>query len=144
METPAPDWIPETAKPTYPGWVQRKAVSICKRDQKRHGHGDVQQYRLAIHGAVVASKGYDHWTGEWLAWNLIGTYDTREATAGGGEHKRKFALLPSVDQRSPGPEPNFVICAWRSHDVMADMTPAELLHFCQMVVNHSPQWDLPA
>ena len=55
METPAPDWIPDTAKPTYPGWVQRKAVSLCKRDQKRHGHGDVQQYRQAIHDAVVAS-----------------------------------------------------------------------------------------
>jgi hypothetical protein len=46
METPAPDWIPDTAKLTYPGWVQRKAVSLCKRDQKLHGHGDVQQYPL--------------------------------------------------------------------------------------------------
>ena len=139
METPAPDWIPDTAKLTYPGWVQRKAVSLCKRDQKRHGHGDVQQYRLAIHEAVVASKGYDHWTGEWLAWELIGTSDTREAPSAGGEHKRKFALLPSVDQRSTTSEPDVVICAWRTHDAMADMTPAELLHFCQMVVNHSQQ-----
>jgi hypothetical protein len=30
-----------------------------------------------------------------------------------------------------------VICAWRTHDAMADMTPTELLHFCQLVVNHS-------
>ena len=137
METPAPDWIPDTARLTYPGWVQRKAVSLCKRDQKRHGHGDVQQYRLAIHEAVVASKGYDHWTGEWLTWELIGTYDTREAPSGGGEHKRKYALLPSVDQRSTTSEPDVVICAWRTHDAMADMSPAELLHFCQLVVNHS-------
>ena len=97
----------------------------------------MQQYRLAIHEAVVASQGYDHWTGEWLAWELIGTYDTREAPSAGGEHKRKFALLPSVDQRSTTSEPDVVICAWRTHDAMADMTPAELLHFCQLVVNHS-------
>ena len=139
MATPAPDWIPATAKLTYPSWVQRKAVSLCKRDQKRHGYGDVQQYRLAIHEAVVASKGYDHWTGEWLAWELIGTYDTREAPSGGGEHKRKYALLPSVDQRSTTSEPDVVICAWRTHDAMADMTPAELLNFCQLVINHSQQ-----
>lgn len=139
METPAPDWIPDAAKHTYAGWVQRKAVSLSKRDRKRLGHGDVQQYRLAIHGAVVASKGYDHWTGEWLAWELIGTYDTREATDGGSEHKCKYALLPSVDQRSTSSAPDFVICAWRTHDAMADMTPAELLHFCQLVVNHSQQ-----
>jgi hypothetical protein len=59
MNTPAPDWIPDTAKHTYPGWVQRKAVTLCKRDQKRGGSGNVQQYRLAIHAAVVASQGHD-------------------------------------------------------------------------------------
>ena len=86
MDTPAPDWIPLAAKHTYPGWVQRKAVTLCKRDQKRGGNGNVQQYRLAIHQAVVACHGHDHWTGEWLDWALIGTYDNREAAAGGGEH----------------------------------------------------------
>ena len=64
---------------------------------------------------------------------------TREASAQGGEHKRKYALLPSVDQRSTTSEPDVVICAWRTHDAMADMTPAELLNFCQLVVNHSQQ-----
>jgi hypothetical protein len=35
--------------------VQRKAVTLCKRDQKRGGSGNVQQHRLAIHQAVLAS-----------------------------------------------------------------------------------------
>ena len=73
MDTTSPDWIPDASKHIDPGWVQRKAVTLCKRDQKRGGIGNVQQYRLAIHQAVVASEGRDHWTGEWLDWGLIGT-----------------------------------------------------------------------
>ena len=60
MNTPAPDWMPDAAKGTYPGWVQRKALTLAKRDQKRGGVGNVQQYRLAIHEAVLASEGRDH------------------------------------------------------------------------------------
>ena len=40
MNTPAPDWMPDAAKGTYPGWVQRKAVTLAKRDQKRGGVGE--------------------------------------------------------------------------------------------------------
>lgn len=139
MDTPSPDWIPDGSRHTYPGWVQRKAVTLCKRDQKRGGSGNVQQYRLAIHQAVLASEGRDHWTGEWLDWDLIGTYDTREA-AGNGEHKKQFAMLPTIDHRSNRPEPDFVICAWRTNDAKHDMTPQELLEFCTAVLNHSPNW----
>ncbi|MFO0077268.1 MAG: hypothetical protein ACK531_13460, partial [Cyanobacteriota bacterium] len=139
MDTPSPDWIPDGSRHTYPGWVQRKAVTLCKRDQKRGGSGNVQQYRLAIHQAVLASEGRDHWTGEWLAWDLIGTYDTREAD-GNGEHKKQFAMLPTIDHRSNQPEPDFVICAWRTNDAKHDMTPQELLAFCTAVLNHSPNW----
>ena len=73
MDTTSPDWIPDASKHIDPGWVQRKAVTLCKREQKRGGIGNVQQYRLSIHQAVVASEGRDHWTGEWLDWGLIGT-----------------------------------------------------------------------
>ena len=34
----------------------------------------MQEYRIAIRNAVVASVGLDHWTGEQLDWDLIGTY----------------------------------------------------------------------
>jgi hypothetical protein len=140
MDTPAPDWIPTAAKHLYPGWVQRKAVTLCKRDQKRGGSGNVQQYRLAIHQAVVACEGHDHWTGEWLHWELIGTYDNREEATGKGENRKQYALLPTVDHRTNQPEPDFVICAWRTKDAKHDMTPQELLAFCRAVLNHSSSW----
>jgi hypothetical protein len=140
MTTPAPAWIPDAAKPAYPGWVQRRAVTLSKRDQKRGGSGNVQQYRLAIHAAVVASEGRDHWTGEDLDWVLIGTYDHREGTADQGEHKKQYAMLPTIDHRSNRPEPDFVICAWRTKDAKHDMTPQELLAFCTAVLNHSCSW----
>jgi len=143
MDTPAPDWIPDASKQIYPGWVQRKAVTLSKRDQKRGGSGNVQQYRLAIHQAVVASQGRDHWTGERLDWDLIGTYDTREAGGDQGEHKRQYAMLPTIDHRSNQPESDFVICAWRTNDAKHDMSPHELLEFCKAVLNHSPNWGEP-
>jgi hypothetical protein len=143
MDTPAPDWMPDASKQIYPAWVQRKAVTLSKRDQKRGGSGNVQQYRLAIHQAVVASQGRDHWTGERLDWNLIGTYDTREAGGDQGEHKKQYAMLPTIDHSSNQPEPVFVICAWRTNDAKHDMSPHELLEFCKAVLNHSPNWGEP-
>jgi len=144
MDTPPPDWLPAAARNVYPGWVQRKAVTLSKRDQKRGGTGNVQQYRLAIHAAVLSSAGRDHWTGEWLDWELIGTYDSREAAAGSGEqkqeHRKLYALVPTLDQPSHTPEPCFVVCAWRTKDAKQDMTAAELLQFCSAIVRHSPQW----
>jgi hypothetical protein len=140
MKTPAPEWMPAQCRLTYPSWVQCKAVTLCKRDQKRAGIGDVQQYRLAIHNAVLASGGRDHWTGESLDWQLIGTYDNNEAAAGKGAHKKQYAMLPTIDHRTNRPEADFVICAWRTNDAKHDMTPEELLTFCRAVIAHSPNW----
>lgn len=140
MDTPAPDWIPAAARQLYPGWVQRKAVTLCKRDQKRGGSGNVQQYRLAIHQAVLASEGRDHWSGELLHWELIGTYDPREAAADNGGHRKKYALLPTLAHRCGEPGVDLVVCAWRTHDAKHDMTAEELLAFCTAIVNHSPNW----
>lgn len=144
METSPPPWLPDSVARTYPGWVQRKAVTLCKRDQKRGGTANVQDYRLAIHQAVLASGGCDHWTGEQLDWHLIGSYDPKQADAGGPEHKRRFALLPTPSQPSGNPEPQFVICAWRTNDARHDMTPEELLEFCRRVVSHAEQISAPA
>jgi hypothetical protein len=141
MSTPAPEWMPAECKLTYPSWVQRKAVTLCKRDQKRGGTGNVQHYRLAIHDAVLASDGRDHWTGEALDWHLIGTYDNRDSAAGTSEHKKQFAMVPTIDHLTDEPEPNFVICAWRTKDAKHDMSPKELLTFCRAVIAHSPNWE---
>ena len=60
MDTSPPGWMPDGSRHTYPGWRQRKAVTLCKLHQKRGGNCNVQQYRLAIHQAVLASHGHDH------------------------------------------------------------------------------------
>ena len=126
--------------PIYLGSLQRIAVSLSKRDQKRGSTGKVQQYRLTIHQEVMAPEGREHWTGEWLDWDLINTYDNGEAAASKGEHKRQYAMLPTIDHHSNRPEPDFVICAWRTNDAKHDMTPEELLTFCRAVIAHSPHW----
>ena len=79
MSTPAPDWMPASCQLAYPRCVQRKAVTLCRRDRKRGGVGNAREYRLAIHAAVLASGGRDHWTGEPLDWEQIGTNDTNDA-----------------------------------------------------------------
>jgi hypothetical protein len=35
------------------------------------------------------------------------------------------------------------ICTWRTNDAKHDMTPQELLQFCNAVLNHSPNWIEP-
>ena len=40
--------------------MQRKVVTLGKRDQKRGGSGNVQQYRLAILDAVVNAVAHNH------------------------------------------------------------------------------------
>jgi hypothetical protein len=37
---------------------------------------------LAIHDAVSASEGHQHWTSESLDWLLLGTDDSNQAAAG--------------------------------------------------------------
>jgi hypothetical protein len=75
----------------------------------------VQQHRLAIHAAVVASQGPNHWTGEWLEWALIGTDDNRAAATGSGKHKTQAAMLPTIEHRSNQPEPDSVIGGRRTN-----------------------------
>ena len=101
MDTSPPAWLPEIAARIYPGWVQRKAVTLCKRDQKRGGSSNVQEYRIAIHNAVVASVGLDHWTGEQLAWHLIGNCDNDSKDDMTPEELVEFCrrVLPHADAK---------------------------------------------
>ena len=54
MSTPAPEWMPEQCRLIYPSWVQSEAVTLCKRDQKRGGTGNVQ---VVTTGPVSHSPG---------------------------------------------------------------------------------------
>ncbi len=38
-------------------------------------------------------------------------------------------MVPTIDQLSSEPEPNVVICGWRTKDAKHDMSPEQLLSF---------------
>ena len=48
---------------------------------------------------------------------------------------------PGEGSTSNLPEPDVVICAWRTNDSKHDMSPQELLAFCRAVIRHSPTWE---
>lgn len=88
---------------SYVRWLQRKAVAHVKRDKKRgNTTATVAAYKAAIHAAVVASGGRDHYTGEELDWSLLSTWNNDEAKHHRREYKKRFALLPSVDHVGDG------------------------------------------
>lgn len=121
---------------SYERWLQRKAAAHLKRDRRRgNAIATGEMYRKAIHIAVVASNGYDHYTGEKLDWALLSQYDNDKSKTHRREYKKKFALLPTVDHVSDGlSEADFVICGWRTNDCKNDLTREELVEFCQKVL----------
>ena len=61
---------------SYSKWLHRKAVAHVGRDRAR-GNKDakVAAYKAEIHRAVIASDGFDAYTGEMLNWKLMSCYD---------------------------------------------------------------------
>jgi len=67
-----------------------------KRDRKRSVH-DITglDYRSKMHAAVCASQGRDFYTGEELAWELIGSHSNAQSKEGRSTYKaalEAFAL----------------------------------------------------
>jgi hypothetical protein len=122
----------------YDRWLSGRAVAHVRRDRKRGNTQAVcEQYKMAIHRAVVASEGRDCYTGEQLAWNLISTYKNEASKLNGRSYKAGFALLPTVDHVGDGMGPaDFVICSWRANDAKSDLPHKEFVEFCRMVARH--------
>jgi hypothetical protein len=129
-----------TKQADYERWSHRKALAHVKRDRKRENKTATnKEYKLAIHEAVVRSGGFDSYTGEKLAWDLIGKYDNDDSKAGRREYKKQFALLPSVDHIGNGLGPaNFAICAWRTNDSKNDLSLEDFVALCRRVVAANP------
>src|SRR5579862_5742578 len=134
-----PPFLEEIVKPkAYARWLKYRAIAHCKRDCKR---GNViatpRDYRKAIHAAVLSSGGLCHYTGENLAWPLIGTYNNEESKKGRRAYKASLAKLPSVDHVGDGlHEPDFVICGWAVNDAKGDLNLADFLALCRKVLKH--------
>jgi hypothetical protein len=92
---------------------------------------------LAIHRAVVASGGFDNYTGQKLAWNKISTYDNAKSKEGKRNYKKSFWDLPTVDHWGDDLTANaFRICSWRTNDCKNDLNDGELIAFCRIVLTY--------
>ena len=136
---PLPDFLVGRCEPTvYLNWLSRKASAHVKRDRKRnHNEATREIYKMAIHEAVVQSKGLDFYTGEPLAWEMISSYDNVKSKEGRREYKKSLWSLPTVDHYGDELSANsFKICAWRTNDCKNDLNHEELLRFCELVIEY--------
>ena len=122
----------------YAHWLHRKAVAHRKRDAGRgNAAATNEDYKLAIHAAVVASDGVDAYTGRELRWELLSTWDNEASKVGKRAYKQSFGDLPSVDHIGDGlGAPDFAICAWRTNDAKSDLSYREFVELCRAVITH--------
>ena len=118
----------------YNRWLHRKAQWIFHRDQKRGKPYTAKStralYKALIHLAIVDGGECDPYTGEKLAWELIGTWDTsREQPEG---YEEKFARLPTVDHKDPNVL-DFEIVSWRVNTCKNYLTPEKFIALCRLV-----------
>lgn len=113
---------------SYRAWLQRKATSHRKRDNKRWGTSHtVAEYKRAIHKAVINSNGLDDYTGDRLNWKLINSYNNQKSKLNKAKYKKTFNYLPTVDHANPWSKKiDFKICSWILNDVKHDLSIKEL------------------
>jgi hypothetical protein len=121
----------------YQRAINRLAVSLRRRDEKRGGTYTHREAADAIHQAIVDCQGRDHWTGERLDWSLWRTYDNEKSKADGAAYWRSLSMQPSVDHRNCLPVCDFVICSRRTNDAKSDMTIEELKDFARRILEHN-------
>lgn len=134
-----PDFLQGLCAPeAYLRWLDRRAAAHSRRDRKRGNRTATREaYMIAIHQAVLASRGCDAYTGTPLAWELISKYENEASGRGRREYKGQFASLPTVDHVGDGQgEPEFRICSWRTNDAKSDLCEAEFVELCRAVVRH--------
>jgi hypothetical protein len=122
----------------YERWLYRKARAHTIRDRRRGDSSIIgENYRVAIHSAVVESGGLDAYTGEELNWSLISMYDNEKSRIGRRGYKHGFAFLPTVDHAEEASPGAFKICSWRTNGFKGDLEMTELLDLCRAVLEHN-------
>lgn len=131
-----PEFIKNCDPQVYKKWLTRKANTHLKRDKKRWETSSTpEEYKIAIHRAVIESKGVDAYTGKMLRWDMIGQYDNDKSKEGRSEYKKKFGDLPTVDHVSGKDEKlKFKICSWTVNDAKNDLNYKEFVKLCREVI----------
>jgi hypothetical protein len=122
----------------YQIWLDRKASAHRKRDKSRFTDENLpskEQYKQAIHKAVVLSEGRDFYTGEMLEWSLLGTFGREED---GIKNYKKEPKLPTVDHLNGRSNIDllFVITGWAVNDAKNDLSYEDFLTLCEKVLKH--------
>ena len=134
----APAWV-GLGDEDYRKMLQRKAVAVTRRDKRRDGKYSVKEAIEAIHQAFHRCSGFDPYDGSKLDPELLGEYKNEDAKAEGAAHKRRFAMLPTVDHVKAEPVADFEIVSWQTNDAKGDMPPEEFIAYCRRVVQIADQ-----
>ena len=134
----APAWV-GLGDGKYSDLIRKKAEVVNRRDKKRGGKYSVKEAIEAIHQAFHRCNGFDPYDGSKLNPKLLGEYKNEDAKAEGAAHKRRFAMLPTVDHVTAKPVADFEIVSWQTNDAKGDMPPGEFIAYCQRVVQIAAQ-----
>ena len=117
----------------YSDLIRKKAEAVTRRDKRRGGKYSVKEAIEAIHQAFHRCNGSDPFDSSKLNPKLLGEYKNEDAKAEGAAHKRRFAMLPTVNHVKAEPEPDFKIVSWQTNDAKGDMPPEEFIAYCRRV-----------
>jgi hypothetical protein len=120
----------------YLKWLNKKAAYLFIRDKKRGKpyaiNATKKIYKQKIHTAVMKCGDNDPYTGEPLAWELIGTWEPHDQPDG---YRKRFNRMPTVDHIT-GDALEIEICSWQANGAKSDMTTAEFIEFCKKVATY--------
>ncbi len=134
----APAWV-GLSDGKYSDLIRKKAEAVTRRDKRRGGKYNVKEAIEAIHQAFHRCNGFDPYDGSKLNPKLLGEYKNEDAKAEGAAHKRRFAMLPTIDHVTAKPVADFEIVSWQTNDAKGDMPPEEFIAYCQRVVQIAAQ-----
>lgn len=138
---PLPEALKGKVEPAaYRHWIKSKAAAHVKRDSKRWNRKlSTSAYRKAIHLAASEHDGRDPYTGEWLRWDLLRTYDNEQSKAGRTIYKRTFRYLPTIDHvdNDACDAPKFRVISWEVNDAKNDMTHDSFIELCRRIAGFS-------
>jgi hypothetical protein len=131
----------------YRKWIEDKSHHVFVKDRKRRrpcvaGHS-CADYKMAIHQAICANGPLDPFTGEEMAWNLVGVLDPDKAREDKNIFMKKYGLLPSIDHTNPAAiELDFEVCSLLVNACKNNLTADEFVGMCKKVVAFRGSVDL--
>ena len=120
----------------YNEWLERQAQN-CRNRDTRGLRQPIDQYREAIHRAVLKSNGLDCYTGEELEWNRL----NHDKPVGGGQRNHRImGRYPSVDHYYGTDRLEYRICAGSVNHAKGALDHQQFVELCRKVVQHHEQW----